>query len=183
MEDSAMLARKKTLLLLLGLAANCALSGAHADGTSFELRYYANSPGGSELAAHDYAAAISAAFGAGAAVDAFTALIGATNLCVAYTKTGAFKEASKSCDAAVALARRADTPSARGIARESATAHALSNRGVLRALRGDAAGAVSDLRAAGKSIGSSQVPARNLAHLESSSAYRERLVLADSATD
>jgi Flp pilus assembly protein TadD len=181
MEDSAMLARKNTLLLLVGLAANCALSGARAGETSFELNYYANSPGGTEIAAHDYAGAISAAK-AWTAGDPTTALISSTNLCVAYTKTGSFKEASKACDAAVALARGFDAP-ARGVASDSPSSRALSNRGVLRALRGDTAGALSDLRAAGKGPGSSQAPIRNLAYLTSSPVYRERVALADSSTD
>src|SRR5262249_51354214 len=163
MEDSAMLARKKTLLLLVGVGANCALSAALADETSFELNYYEDSPGGAQIAAHDYAAAISAAK-AWTAGDPTTALISSTNLCVAYTKTGSFKEASKACDVAVALARGFDS-SARGIASESPSSRALSNRGVLRALRGDTAGALSDLRTAGKAPGRSESPARNLAYL------------------
>jgi hypothetical protein len=175
-----MLARKKTLS---ALALSAWTLGAHADETSFELRYYENSPGGKELAAHDYAAAIEAASWVSPAADPITALIGSTNLCVAYTMTGSFKAASKSCDAAVALARGVDAPAARTLAPDSATSRALSNRGVLRALRGDATGAANDLRAARKTIGSSQLPSRNLAHLERSPAYRERVVLADSAAD
>jgi hypothetical protein len=185
MEDSEMLARKKTLLLLSVITANCATLGARADERSFELRYYTNEPGGKEIAAHDYAAAIVAASGAVAIDDPLTALIGSTNLCVAYTMTASFKEAARSCDAAVALARRVDPPSNRRLSTdtESATARALSNRGVLRALRGDVAAAAGDLRAAQKSVGGVQLSARNLAHLESSPAYRERVVLADSAAD
>ena len=90
--------------------------------------------------------------------DSLTTLIGATNLCVAYTLTGAFKEAAKACDRALTLARTFDPPTARGIALDSPSARALSNRGVLRALRGDAVGAMSDLRAAGKSPGASKSP-------------------------
>src|SRR5215471_8180248 len=107
MEDSAMLARKKPLLLLSALAVSCAWTlGARADKTSFELKYYENWPGGSELVAHDYAAAIAVASSARSFDDPLIALIGATNLCVAYTMTASFKEASKSCDAAVTLARQ-----------------------------------------------------------------------------
>lgn len=178
-----MLARKKTLAALTAFVASACTFGAHADETSFELRYYANQPGGNELAAHDYAAVIAAASWAERAGDPLTALIGSTNLCVAYTMTGALKRASKSCDAAVTLARQFDAPAAHKLTPDSATARALSNRGVLRALRGDLLGAVSDLRAAGKGVGSSPLPTRNLAHLESSPVYRERVALADSATD
>ena len=175
-----MLARKMTLSAI----AFCAWTlAAHAGETSFELGYYEDWPGGKELAAHDYAAAIAAASRSGSSADPLIALIGSTNLCVAYTKTGAFKEASKACDAAVTLARSVDSPLVRSLSRDSATSRALSNRGVLRALRGDAARATSDLRAAQKSFGSSEVPARNLAHLESLPTYRERVALADSLAD
>ena len=179
-----MLARKKTLLLLSAVAANCALTlGARADQTSFELKYYENWPGGKELAAHDYAAAIAVASSARSVKDPLIALIGSTNLCVAYTMTASFKEASKSCDTAVTLARQFDSPLTRSLSPDDAPSRTLSNRGVLRALRGDVAGAASDLRAAGKSIGASRLPARNLAHLETSPAYHDRVALTDSATD
>src|SRR5262249_35028303 len=110
-----------------------------------------------------------------------TGLIGSTNLCVAYTLTASLKEASKACDAAVSFAPRVDSSSIRSLSHESATSWALSNRAVLRALRGDVAGAMSDLKAAGKAPGGTQLSARNLAHLESMPAYRERVALADSA--
>src|SRR5262245_10752740 len=125
MEDSAMLTRKKTLAALSALAASAWTFGAHADETSFELRYYANYPGGNELAAHDYAAAIAAASWAERADDPLTALIGSTNLCVAYAMTGALRRASKSCDAAVTLARQFDAPASHKLTRDEATSRAL----------------------------------------------------------
>ena len=175
-----MLTRKKTLSVFSALAASAWMFGARADETSFELRYYANYPGGNELAAHDYAAAIAVASWAERADDPFTALIGSTNLCVAYAMTGALKRATKSCDAAVTLARQLDSPASRKLTPDDATSRALSNRGVLRALRGDALGAATDLHAAAKAVASSRLLARNLAHLESSPVYRERVALADS---
>jgi hypothetical protein len=179
MEDSTMLARKKTLLLLSAVAANCAWLLARADATSFELGYYTNWPGGEELAAHDYVAAIAAASKVSVNVETTTALAGATNLCVGYTMTRAFKEAAKSCDDAVALARSFDSPTVRSALATDATSRALSNRGVMRALRGDAAGAAVDLQAAARAAGGAQAaPTRNLGRLESSSGYRDRVALA-----
>jgi hypothetical protein len=65
-----------------------------------------NGPGGNEIAVHDYPAAIATASTVGVGMDSTTALIGATNLCVAYTLTKAFREAVESCDAAEELRRR-----------------------------------------------------------------------------
>jgi hypothetical protein len=181
MEDSTMLARKKTLLLLSAAVANGALSlSARADGkSSLELGYYSNWPGGKDLAAHDYAAAIAAASEVGVGADSTTALVAATNLCVAYTMTKAFRLAVESCDAAVTLARQVDGPAARSVSPPGATARALSNRGVLRALSGDLTGAARDLQSAARSQGRSTTPERNLEYLASSPQYRERMALAE----
>jgi hypothetical protein len=181
MEDSTMLARKKIALLLSAAFANGVGSlAARADEkSSMELGYYSNWPGGKELAAHDYAAAIAAASSVGVGADSTTALVGATNLCVAYTMTKAFREAVESCDAAVTLARQVDGPTSRSLPRPDATARALSNRGVLRALSGDVAGAARDLQSAARSQGSLKAPERNLGYLASSPEYRERMTLAE----
>jgi hypothetical protein len=71
MEDSTMLARKKTALLLSAAVANDALSlAARADGkSSMEIGYYSNGPGGKELAAHEYAPAIAAASSVGVGAE------------------------------------------------------------------------------------------------------------------
>jgi hypothetical protein len=185
MEDSTMLARKKTVLLLSAAVANGAWSlAARADGkSSMELGFYSNWPGGKELAAHDYGAAIAAASSVGVGADSTTALVGATNLCVAYTMTKAFREAVESCDTAVTLARQIDGPASRSLSPLGATARALSNRGVLRALSGDVAGAAKDLQAAVRSQGSSGAPERNLEYLASSPEYRERMALAERGTE
>ena len=180
-----MLSRNKTVLLLSAAVANGAWSlAARADGkSSMELGYYSNGPGGKELAARDYAVAISAASSVGVGADSTTALVGATNLCVAYTITKAFREAVESCDAAVALARKVDGPASRSLPPPDATARALSNRGVLRALSGDVAGAARDLQAAARGIRSSKMPQRNLEYLASSPEYRERMALAERGTE
>jgi hypothetical protein len=185
MEDSTMLARKKTALLLSAAVANAAWSvAARADGkSSLELGYYSDWPAGKELAAHDYSAAVAVALAVGAGPDSTTALVGATNLCVAYTMTKAFHEAVESCDAAVALARQVDGPASRALSPPAATARALSNRGVLRALSGDVAGAAKDLQSAARSDGSAKAPQRNLEYLASSPEYRERMTLAERGTE
>ena len=176
-----MLARKKTALLLSAAVANGACSlAARADGkSSMELGFYSNWPGGKELAAHDYTAAIAAASSLGVHADSTAALVSATNLCVAYTMTKAFREAVESCDAAVTLAHQVDGPESRSLSPPGATARALSNRGVLRALSGDLAGAARDLQSAARSQGSSRTPERNLEYLASSPEYRERMALAE----
>jgi hypothetical protein len=185
MEDSTMLARKKTALLLSAAITNGAFSlAARADGkSSLELGYYADFPGGKELAAHDYSAAIAAALAVGVGADSTTALVGATNLCVAYTMTKAFREAVESCDAAVALARQIDGPASRRLSPPDATTRALSNRGVLRALSGDVAGAAKDLQSAVRSGATKSAPQRNLEYLSSSPEYRERMTLAERGTE
>jgi hypothetical protein len=185
MEDSTMLARKKTALLLSAAVAHGAWSlAACADGkSSMELSYYSDWPGGKELAAQDYTAAIAAASAVGVGTHSTTALVGATNLCVAYTMTKAFREAVESCEAAVSLARQFDGPVARTASRSDATARALSNRGVLRALSGDVAGAAKDLQLAARREGTWKAPERNLAYLASSPEYRERLAVAERGSE
>ena len=63
-----------------------------------------------------------------------------TNLCVAYTMTGELDKADAQCNAALALSRKDD------VHRDIAVA--LSNRGVLKAIRGDLSGARDDFRRA-----------------------------------
>ena len=92
-----------------------------------------------------------------------------------YTATGAFTEARGACDHAVELARREDAIDLRPFKGGTATSRALSNRGVLRALSGDSTGAASDLRAAAKLKEAFPAAGSNLAHLESSPAYRVAL--------
>jgi Flp pilus assembly protein TadD len=161
---------------LLSLACASAWSlGAAAEGTSFELGSYLNYPGGKEIAARDYAGAIKSASMAKGHTGISHPLVAATNLCVAYTATGAFPEARSACDRAVELAHREDVIASRAFTKETATSRALSNRGVLRALNGDSPGAASDFRAAAKLRAAWAAAERNLAYLESSPVYRVAL--------
>jgi hypothetical protein len=132
---------------------------------------YSNSPGGEQIAARDYDGAI-ARTSRRSWLDETTALVATTNLCVAHTVKRELTEADVACSKALSLARSADAGTHGKFRRDSATAKALLNRGVLRAVGGDALGAASDFRAAAgmRAVGDSA--ARNLAALEASPARR-----------
>jgi hypothetical protein len=174
-----MFTRKGTFALLALACASSGSLGAAAEAAKFELGSYVNGPGGKAIAAHDYAGAIKSATTAGASF--MDPLVAASNLCVAYTATGAFPEAREPCDLAVTLARREDAISARAFRSATLTSRALSNRGVLRALNGDSVGAASDLRAATKLSAPWAAAERNLAYLESSPTHR--VALADGGAE
>ena len=164
-----MFTRKGSLALLALACASALPLGAAADVSAFELGSYSSYPGGKEIAARDYAGAIKSASAMKGYAGVTEPLVAATNLCVAYTATGAFPDARAACDRALELARREDAmASTRFHATATATSRALSNRGVLRALNGDAAAAASDFRAAAKLRASWAAAERNLAFLESS---------------
>jgi Flp pilus assembly protein TadD len=154
--------RSKGTLAVLTLALTATFP-VRAD-ASFELASYVDGPGGAQIAAGDYAAAVAAI--PRRTPDMTTSLVAATNLCVALTKEGRLDVAVAACDEAVALADRLESKSMREIAPRSLTPHALSNRGVLRALRGDAPGAASDFKAAARGAARWDVPSRNLVSLE-----------------
>jgi hypothetical protein len=104
------------------------------------------------------------------------ALVAATNLCVAYTVTRELDRAFEACAEALTLARRVDKGTSARF-RSTATARALTNRGVLRAVSGDTLGAAADFREAARSSDWA-APSRNLAYLESSPAHRLALARA-----
>jgi Flp pilus assembly protein TadD len=163
-----MFTRKSSLALIALACAAASPLAASAEGKSFEMASYLGFPGGREVVTGDYKAAIASASKAKAGPSALSPLVSATNLCVAYTATGAFPEARGACDRAVELARREDAMATRPLAASNtATSRALSNRGVLRALNGDASGAAGDFRAAAKLRHADSAAARNLAYLES----------------
>jgi tetratricopeptide (TPR) repeat protein len=90
-----------------------------------------------------------------------------TNLCVAHTKIGKLDEAEAYCDAAVKAAEiGAESGHRKDIDYQDEWATALSNRGVLRALSGDEAGARADFASAMLLNSEWKVPAANLARLE-----------------
>jgi hypothetical protein len=174
-----MIKRKGSSFVVAAIAA-AASASALADST-YEMSSYLGWPSGAEIAESDYAGAIAIASRARSHTAAATALVAATNQCDAYTVTGALSSARVACDEAVALARSADRASLRRFPHETATAHALSNRGVLRAKSGDASGAAGDFQAATVMRGASPTPGRNLVHLRSSSS--NRLAALEATTD
>jgi hypothetical protein len=104
--------------------------------------------------------------------DVEAALTAATNLCVAYTVKRELEGAYTACGEALTLARRVDKAPGARLRGSPATARALTNRGVLRAIAGDSLGAAADFRDADRLADTWAAPSRNLAHLESSPAHR-----------
>ncbi|HEX7060477.1 MAG TPA: hypothetical protein VF200_00815 [Woeseiaceae bacterium] len=141
-------------------------------GAEYELSSYTDPPGGAEIARGDYAAAITAASRRVRWPGVETALVAATNLCVAHTVRREFEAATAPCNEAVALARRSEPTRGVHARTNTALARALSNRGVLRALAGDPEGAARDFRAALRRTRSWDGPERNIAQLERASAQR-----------
>lgn len=159
---------------LLSTAAGATLlalsAGAAAAEAGYEMSSYVDSPSGRRVLAGDYEGAIDLASLRVAAPKLETRLMESSNLCVAYTLTSDFDAAREACDEAVTLAKRVDARESHLTFRSaSETARAMTNRGVLRAVVGDAAGAESDFREAAAMAGLSSAPGRNLAHLESAS--------------
>jgi tetratricopeptide (TPR) repeat protein len=89
-----------------------------------------------------------------------------TNLCVAYTKTGAIGQAEESCSAAIADIRNDHFRQERS---RSDLALALSNRGVLRAVKGENELARQDFADAVALDSGLKAPSTNLARFDSQS--------------
>lgn len=176
--------KRLQMFLLASTLAGGALAAATpalAEEPSYQMSAYWDRPGGPEVLAGDYAAAIAAASARAASTDSIANLVAATNLCVAYTMKASLDAASTACDRAVQLATAVDTVGIRGVRVMAATSRALSNRGVLRALKGDWTGAVQDFRRAADLSGHWSAPGRNLARLETTPAYR--LARAEASAD
>jgi hypothetical protein len=170
--------RKIVLLSTLAGASVVSAAAAGAEKTSYEMASYLGWPGGREIAAGEYDAAIARTAPGAWRRDATAALVGATNRCVAYTIKRAFAGAEAACDEALERAKREDRVaprSAAGRRDDGATAKALLNRGVLRAVMGNSIGAAADFRAAALD-GAADAANRNLASLEASPAHRTALL-------
>ena len=146
-----------------------------------EMISYSNAPGGAEIAAGDYDAAIAAASGRLWRLNTDSALIASTNLCVAYTMTREIAAAEAACAEALALARSVDRASRNSgrVTQPEATARALINRGVLHAVAGDPLLAAADFREAGRVSGAWEVPQRNLELLEGTAAFPQAVAAAE----
>src|SRR5690606_5964825 len=145
---------------------------ASAAESTYEMISYVESPSGALVAAGDYAGAIDVATKRlrGSSEDL---LVEHTNLCVAYTATRDYVDARSSCDAALELARAVDASRARKTFRmDHETAKAMTNRGVLKALTGDVAGAADDFRKATAMSAALAAAERNLARIDGAAAGR-----------
>jgi hypothetical protein len=161
---------------VIGIAALATTSAVCAE--PLEMISYSNVPGGPEIAAGDYVAAIETASSRLWRLNTDKELVANTNLCIAYTVTGDFDSAEEACDAALSVAEQVDRAARKSglrLSRHEATARALTNRGVLRAMAGNALLAAADFRAAERISGAWTVPGRNLEHLESSDLIRPAL--------
>ena len=168
-----------SLVLLSTLVCGSAMllsATATAAESSFEMASYSNWPGGKEIEAGDYDAAIAKTAHGAWRLDETSYLVASTNRCVAYTVKREFAAAESACAKAITLAVRADNMRYHRFPRESATSKAVTNRGVLRALSGNSIGAANDFRKAAAMRGADEAPNRNLAYLQSSPAHRLALV-------
>lgn len=125
---------------------------------------------GARVVKGDYAKAIAKITGRRVTLNPFAEF---TNLCVAYAKSGKIDAADDACDTALAIIRDPDWERRSGVmtgygeqARRKYLALALSNRGVLHAIRGDESAAEQSFDEAIKLDQRNTAPRVNLARLE-----------------
>lgn len=171
--------RKMTRSFAIGVAALLALFThlAQADGreAGFEMKAVADREHGDRVLTGNYPQAIARnrtwakAIAGNTDPERVFPFAVSTNLCVAYTMTARLQDAQAPCDAAV---QAAEVGASRGQRRNhdylTEWATALSNRGVLRALSGDATGARADFARAMTLGSASSLPETNLARLDAS---------------
>ena len=140
------------VMCALSLAVACTPAWSDSGKTNYEMAFFQDHAQGSKILNGKYDQAIETIT---TKADAGHALHVKTNLCVAYTKSGKIEAAEVACEEAVIAAktfrkvRRSDlsyeTPAQ---ARARFLAVALSNRGVLNAVKGDLVAARADFDAA-----------------------------------
>ena len=125
---------------------------------------------GASVVKGDYEKAITRITGRRVALNPFAEF---TNLCVAYAKSGKIDAADEACDTALAIVRDPDWERRSGVlsgygeqTRRKYLALALSNRGVLHAIRGDESAAEKSFDEAIKLDQRNTAPRVNLARLE-----------------
>lgn len=125
---------------------------------------------GSSVVKGDYEKAVARITGRRVALNPFA---GFTNLCVAYAKIGKIDEADDACDTALAIVRDPNWEHRSGVmtgygerTRRKYLALALSNRGVLHAIRGDESAAEQSFDEAIELDQRNTAPRVNLARLE-----------------
>lgn len=164
-------------LVLLAFGASgsvIAESNRQSNGQSNDLRYtmtvIRDAAQGSSVVKGDYEKAVARITGRRVALNPFA---GFTNLCVAYAKIGKIDEADDACDTALAIVRDPNWEHRSGVmtgygerTRRKYLALALSNRGVLHAIRGDESAAEQSFGEAIKLDQRNTAPRVNLARLE-----------------
>lgn len=153
------------LIAVSSLASTVAI----AEDAAYTMTTISDSAYGQQVAAGEFELAIAKLT---AADDKSDALFKAVNLCVAYTKTGSFDDATIACDAAIekTSATKLDRRSSMSIrfqmrAQASYLAISLTNRGVLRAVMGDVELAYKDFMDALETDVNTKVARINLARL------------------
>lgn len=149
----------------LALPAVLSFGAAHAaDVEAFEMNAYVDGAGGRAVLAGRLDDAIAEAESARRGTRA-DALVRATNLCVAYTLERAFDAAEPACKEALEAAKAFDADRGSLVRGRPATAKALSNLGVLQALKGETAEAGARFHEAAR-FDAWEGAERNLAYLE-----------------
>lgn len=164
-------------LVLLAFGASgsvIAESNGQSSGQSNDPRYtmtvIRDAAQGASVVKGDYEKAVARITGRRVALNPFA---GFTNLCVAYAKIGKIDEADDACDTALAIVRDPNWEHRSGVmtgygerTRRKYLALALSNRGVLHAIRGDESAAEQSFDEAIKLDQRNTAPRVNLARLE-----------------
>ena len=164
-------------LVLLAFGASgsvVAESNGQSNGQSNDPRYtmtvIRDVAQGTSVVKGDYEKAVARITGRRVALNPFA---GFTNLCVAYAKIGKIDEADDACDTALAIVRDPNWEHRSGVmtgygerTRRKYLALALSNRGVLHAIRGDESAAEQSFDEAIKLDQRNTAPRVNLARLE-----------------
>lgn len=140
------------VLCALSLAAACTPAWSDTGKANYEMAFFSDSAHGSKIQSGKYDQAVEKIT---AKVHGSGSLQVKTNLCVAYTKAGDIAAAESACDAAVAAAKTFRKIRRSSFAVETAAqtraryvAIALSNRGVLNAVKGKFEAARADFDAA-----------------------------------
>jgi tetratricopeptide (TPR) repeat protein len=139
-------------LCMLSLALACAPAWSGSKEPKYTMTLFADEAQGSSILDGDYKHAIKKINAKLLSKDRFQV---ETNLCVAYTKSGDLEAAEEACEAAVVAAESGKSSrhvssfdNVRYVAQKKSVAIALSNRGVLKAVKGELDSARQDFDAA-----------------------------------
>ncbi len=163
----------RSALMLLLATASVSVAAAHEtdDAAQYTMTVISDTAYGGRVIKGDYEKAIEKITSSRRPGDRFST---ATNLCVAYTKSGDIENAQEACGVALALIEgrqlelsksRLDDYYEQRLLRVH-LALALSNRGVLHVINGDTESARNDFEAALELRAGVSAPAENLARLD-----------------